>query len=189
METLGALTDEIRRDINHQWAVRLGNDSIDLQRPRRFISGVAVSSSEPNERGMGMHAGGAQLWLPVPLLWNHDYQQPIGLVTMAEAHAQELRFRAEVSNNGAHEWIERAWRRINTRFASCVSIGAINLHPDMLWMSVSKWRLNEISVLPRGADPGAKIFRCWEESPVVRLGAPSVVTHWAREDMRCVVKL
>src|SRR5690242_16029172 len=152
MQTLGALTDEIRREINIQWATKLCDDSIDLRRPRRFLSGICVSSRQRTTNGVGRLAGGVSVALPAPVLWNHLWEQPIGLLTKVEVHGEELHFQAELSNSGTHSWMENAWSSICSRRAACVSVCAINLQPEYL-PYMAKWKLAELSVCPQGADP------------------------------------
>lgn len=187
METLAALTDEYRRKIARASALDLVASQFDAKADRRLISGIAISSRRKNANGLAFVASGAKISLPVPILYDHQWNRPIGRAFAVEARGEELRFTAELCTRDAHPYMLQAWCEIFMKDTFHVSIGPRKTE-DSVERSVGpsinllmSWELDEISIVDAGADPDARIVRCWRQSPVVSLHRPSTITHWREE--------
>lgn len=142
----------------------------------RLISGICIGSGLPNENKDAFIARGVDYSLPVPLLWNHDWCRPLGLVLGLKVCGDELHFNAEIGNN--MQWVDKIWQAIITRNAADISIEGHSLLVPVIDRTLTSWYLTEISVVQSGADSGAYIDRCLERLPVVSLTRPSETEHW-----------
>lgn len=154
--------------------------------PRRFFEGIVVSSSLPNANGDSFRASEISLRprvAPMPLLFEHDWKCVVGRVVHITPHrpyflngkeapySERMHFRAEVSNRKDGEG-ERLWQHIVYRELDSISVGpSISRGQD--------WDLDEISVVNLGADPFAKILRCWTRPNFVRLTGPQEDEIWS----------
>lgn len=135
-------------------------------RCRRIIEGVA-SSDARNSHGESKSPQGARYSLPIPLLWGHDWDLPIGLVMSAETSGRMLKFSATIANSGLNQ-VNDIWQHIKSGRALAVSVAATANSAGKLWRhgNVEKhfanWNWEELSVLPLGANPDA-VIECVKE--------------------------
>jgi hypothetical protein len=171
---------ELRDRIDLDCAWRILRDNFDHSKPRRFLSGLVVSSDDTNENGYSFKASGLKITLPVPLLWQHEWMRPIGNVDGIETRGRQVRFVAELANNGRLSWAEDVWHAIVNRRAFAASVGPRNLSAYTAFDRVySSWELREISIVIAGADRGAHVHRVWVKAPTVALDRPSQTVHWS----------
>ena len=71
---------------------------------------------------MGLEPEGAVFKLPMPLLWQHDSEQPIGHVTHAKATKAGIEIVARIAKGVTSE-IDRAWSLVKAGLVSGLSIG------------------------------------------------------------------
>jgi len=155
------------------------NFHFDGGKASRLISGIAISSCLPNANDTSFLAKGVDFTLPTPLLWNHQWERPLGRVISVERRGDALHFKAEIGNNMF--WIDQIWAEVIARNAAAVSVGGESLLDPVCNRTFAYWRLNEISVGQVGADPGAVINRCWERLPYVPLNRPNETQHWSAQ--------
>lgn len=86
----------------------------------RIIEGVA-STPEPDRTGDIMEPKGAKFSLPLPLLWQHKADQPIGKVLSADVRADGIRIRAQVAKGIAR--IDEVWAMLKQGLVGGLSIG------------------------------------------------------------------
>jgi hypothetical protein len=103
----------------------------------------------------------ARFDLPLPLLYDHDKDARIGLVTAADASPKELRFTARIAPVGTPGYddalLTRIWADIRSGKLRAVSVmrqrGAPRgAHPD-------GWTWSELSIVEHPANPDATITR------------------------------
>ena len=93
--------------------------------PRRLIKGIA-STPTPDRSGDIFEPLGATFSNPIPLLYQHDKERPVGLATLT-ATADGIRFEAtlpEITTPGiARDRVEEVWDLIGAGLIRAVSIG------------------------------------------------------------------
>lgn len=98
--------------------------SIDAE--QRIIEGIA-STPEADRVGDVMSSKGARFKLPIPLLWQHKFDQPIGEVFSATVTDQGIAIKAriaKVSEPGAvKDRLDMAWQSIAAKLVRGLSIG------------------------------------------------------------------
>jgi uncharacterized protein len=103
----------------------------------------------------------ARFDLPLPLLYDHDKDARIGLVTAADATAKELRFTARIAPVGTAGYddalLTKIWADVRAGTLRSVSVmrrrGAPRgAHPD-------GWTWSELSIVSHPANPDATITR------------------------------
>jgi HK97 family phage prohead protease len=126
---------------------------------KRKIRGLA-NSGGLDRAGDIVEPQGGRWTLPVPLLWQHKHDQPIGWVREIQARSDGLWIDAELAEGVGKA--DEAWRMIELGLVDSYSIG-FRVHKwDPLpegGMRFTSWSLLEISVVTVPCDPGAKISR------------------------------
>lgn len=152
------------------WRILDGN--FIASKPRRFVEGVAVGSSNLIN-DCRLFARAVHVRLPALLLVQHAWECPVGRVLTFKPRGEQIIFRAEIANSRRLDWCDLLWQSIvERRAADRVSVQVRANGP--LDESFKAWRLAELSVLDVPADPDAAILRCWE----ARSGFH--IEHWDR---------
>lgn len=149
--------------------------------PRRFFSGVAISS-RAKIKGFSFVSAGVRPTSAGILLANHDWRTPIGALRSYKAIGDQLHYTAEVANSSRLQTAEQAWNLLVARRVEGVSIGTgfnSEIQDEDEHVAVV-WDLDELSVVETGADPGACILKVWERSHVIQLNRPQETVHWTR---------
>ncbi|MEV1657175.1 phage major capsid protein [Pseudomonas aeruginosa] len=93
---------------------------------QRVITGVATTPS-PDRVGDIVEPLGVQFKNPLPLLWQHEHDKPVGTVTFDKPTAKGITFTAklaEVLEDGKlKERIDEAWQSLKANLVRGVSIG------------------------------------------------------------------
>lgn len=93
---------------------------------KRIIEGIA-STPSPDRMGDIVNPMGAKFKLPIPFLWQHNHDQPIGHVISAKATKQGIWFRAQIAKTDEpgklKELLDFAWQSIKLKLVAAVSIG------------------------------------------------------------------
>lgn len=93
---------------------------------QRIIEGVATT---PTADRMGdiVDPMGAKFALPMPLLWQHNHDQPVGNVTFAKAGRNGIPFRATIAkideDGDLKRLCDKAWQSVKSKLVRGVSIG------------------------------------------------------------------
>jgi hypothetical protein len=120
-------------------------DTFDNRAGHRIIEGIA-SSKKADVDGHFFDPLRARFELPLPLLWAHDWEQPVGRVIGVKATPDYLFFKARVIDGGL-PWAQEIWSDLVSGRVQAVSVlGQGNFH---------RWNLLEISLCEQGADPDA----------------------------------
>jgi|GEM_PF-2437594 len=139
--------------------VQLSNITKFVGNGKRTIRGVA-NSGGVDRMGDIVEPKGGRWTLPVPLLWQHKHDQPIGWVRTIEAKSDGLWITAELAEGIGKA--DEAWRMIEAGLVDSYSIGFRADDWDPLpggGMRFTSWSLLEVSVVTIPADPAAKISR------------------------------
>lgn len=93
---------------------------------QRIIEGIA-STPTPDDGGDVMESGGAMFTLPLPLLWNHKQDQPIGEVFEARVRPDGIYVKARIAKvekpGRLKERIDEAWDMLQAKLVRGLSIG------------------------------------------------------------------
>jgi HK97 family phage major capsid protein/HK97 family phage prohead protease len=129
----------------------------------RIIEGVA-STPEVDRAGDVVVPDGAVFKLPMPLLWQHRADSPIGHVISATVTKAGIKIRAQIAKDIGLPDIERAWTLIKAGLVRGLSIGfkAIEmepLNPKDPWggQKFLKWEWMELSAVTIAANATASI--------------------------------
>ena len=87
----------------------------------RIIEGFA-STPAADRGGDSMDPAGAKFVLPMPLLWQHNHERPIGHVIAADVTSKGIRIKARLEK-GVLPFIDEAWSLIKSRLVRGLSIG------------------------------------------------------------------
>ena len=156
---------------------------------QRIIEGIA-STPEPDRGGDIMVPKGAKYALPMPLLWQHKADEPIGQVIAVSVTAAGLKIRAQIAK-GIKFVDEKAWPLIKAGLVPGLSIGWMPIKatpiPGSYGSTVTEWDWFETSTVTVPLNSGTTITaiksantRAWAESgrphavpPPAVAGSPS----------------
>lgn len=140
----------------------------------RVIRGVA-STPEPDRMGDVVVPEGAEFELPLPLLWHHRSDQPIGHVTDAKVTKKGIEIVAQIARvadaGKLKDRIDEAWQTIKSGLVKGLSVGFKALEHEPLnktetddpWELIfgpkkfTKWLWLELSAVTIPANAGASI--------------------------------
>ncbi len=127
----------------------------------RIITGIATTPSTDRDDDI-LEPTGAKFALPIPLLWQHSHNQPIGEVTHATVTDQGIEIAAKIAkideDGRLKQRIDEAWQSIKSGLVKCLSVGfKINEYNylESSWgLHIKEWEWYELSVVtvPANAD-------------------------------------
>lgn len=123
----------------------------------RWIEGWATTGREDRVGDIVVPEGAAYT-LPIPLLFAHKHDEPIGSVVRAEITKAGIRIRAKLTEGVARA--DEVWRLVQDGALTAVSIGFQALKHSALpngGMRFDKWEWHELSVVSVPANPDARI--------------------------------
>lgn len=92
----------------------------------RIIEGVATTPA-PDRVGDVVNPLGAKFQLPLPFLWQHNHEEPIGHVIEATATKSGISFKARIAKTEdpgrLKDLLDFAWQCIKMKLVAAVSIG------------------------------------------------------------------
>jgi len=131
----------------------------ELDDDERVITGIA-STPTPDRMADIVVPEGAQFSLPIPLLWQHRSDQPIGHVTDARITRKGIEIVAKIAK-GVSEDIDKAWALIKSGLVRGLSIGFRGLDTEQIpnsWgLKFEKWEWLELSAVTIPANAEASI--------------------------------
>lgn len=140
---------------------------------KRIITGVA-STITPDRMEDVMEPAGAKFTLPMPLLSQHDHQQPIGEVTTAKVQADKIVIEASIVKNSDLEYIETAWKQLKAGLVKGLSIGFRILEyshiKDSYGLHIKEWDWYELSAvtIPANAEATIASVKAYDLDPAKR---------------------
>jgi HK97 family phage major capsid protein/HK97 family phage prohead protease len=151
----------------------------------RTIEGVA-SSITPDRVGDIVEPRGAKFGLPLPLLWQHKHDSPVGHVTAAETSDGDIRVRAQIARidepGELQTLTDRAWQSVKSGLVRGLSIGFRPLSsPEKIagtsGVRFKAWEWLELSLvtIPANADATIAVVKQYDEGAPAASGtaAPS----------------
>jgi HK97 family phage major capsid protein/HK97 family phage prohead protease len=132
-----------------------------IDEAQRIIEGIA-STPEQDNQGHIMEPGGASFALPLPFLWQHGQDQPIGHVVEAAVLPSGIRIKAQIAKD-VLPFIDEAWALIKAGLVRGLSIGWKPLVPPTVdtksgGLRFSKWLWAELSAVTIPANQHATIL-------------------------------
>ncbi|WP_158783286.1 phage major capsid protein [Pantoea sp. BAV 3049] len=119
----------------------------------REITGIATTPT-PDRYGDVVMPEGAEFQLPIPLLWQHDHQSPIGEVTSAKVTTEGIEIKATLAKADAPSQLaarlEEAWQSIRLGLVKGLSIGFRPIeyaYIDEGGIRFTRWEWYELSVV------------------------------------------
>jgi len=130
----------------------------------RTITGIASTPKQDRDNDI-MDMDGAQFALPMPLLWQHKHNEPIGEVTAATVTPDGIEITAtivKIDDEGPlKERIDTAWQSIKSGLVKGLSIGfrllEYNYLEDRYGLHIKEWEWYELSAVTIPANPDGKI--------------------------------
>lgn len=131
---------------------------------QRIVEGMATTP-ETDRMDDVVESKGAEFKLPIPLLWQHDHQQPIGEVFSAKVTADGIRIRARLAKTDTpgtlKSRLDEAWESIRIGLVKGLSIGFKALETARIEGSFGtrflKWQWLELSAVTIPANGSALI--------------------------------
>ncbi len=146
---------------------------------KRLIEGVA-SSPVVDRMGDIVEPDGAVFKLPLPLLWQHRSDQPIGHVTWAKATKAGIQIKAQIAKDLLPR-IDEAWTLIRSGLVRGLSIGFAPLESARIEGSFGfhflKWEWLELSAvtIPANADATITTIKSFDVGRPAALGTDARV--------------
>lgn len=130
----------------------------------RTITGIASTPKQDRDNDI-MDMEGAQFALPMPLLWQHKHNEPIGEVTAATVTADGIEITATIvkieEDGPLKSRIDEAWQSIKSGLVKGLSIGfrllEYNYLDDSYGLHIKEWEWYELSAVTIPANPDGKI--------------------------------
>lgn len=130
----------------------------------RTITGIASTPTQDRDSDI-MDMSGAKFALPIPLLWQHNHNMPIGEVvsaTVTDAGIEIVAKIAKIDEDGTLKGrIDEAWQSIKSGLVKCLSIGfralEYNYLEDSYGLHIKEWEWYELSAVTVPANPDAVI--------------------------------
>lgn len=138
--------------------------AIDETGDERTITGIASTPTQDRDSDI-MDMSGAKFALPIPLLWQHNHNMPIGEVisaTVTDAGIEIVAKIAKIDEEGTLKGrIDEAWQSIKSGLVKCLSIGframEYNYLEDSYGLHIKEWEWYELSAVTIPANPDAVI--------------------------------
>jgi HK97 family phage prohead protease len=131
-----------------------------IDEERRIITGIA-STPSPDRMGDIVNPLGAKFELPLPLLWQHYHDQPVGHVTDAKMSKDGITFTAQLAQTDEpgtlKDLLDFAWQSIKLKLVAAFSIGFRPLKYAFIadgGIEFEEWEWYELSAvtIPANAD-------------------------------------
>ncbi len=129
----------------------------------RIIEGVA-STPTPDRIGDIVDSMGAKYAIPIPLLWQHNADQPVGRVEFARPTKNGIPFRAKIESTNepgeVKNLLDKAWQNIKLNLVRAVSIGFAPLKWEVMkdgGYNFTEWEWLELSLVTIPANAEATI--------------------------------
>lgn len=130
----------------------------------RVITGVA-SNVHADRDGDIMEPKGAEFSLPMPFLWQHNRERPIGEVFFAKASATQIEVKARVAKvnepGELKNFLDFAWQSLKARLVKGLSVGfrGLDVEPiqNSFGLRFKKWAWLELSAVTIPSNASATI--------------------------------
>ena len=131
---------------------------------KRTITGNASTPRQDRDDDI-MDMAGCKFALPIPLLWQHNHNEPIGEVTEARVTDDGIEITATIvkieEEGSLKNRTDEAWQSIKSGLVKCLSIGfkliEYNYMEDSWGLHIKEWEWYELSAVTVPANPDAVI--------------------------------
>lgn len=130
-----------------------------IDEDKREITGIATTPT-PDRDGDIVVPEGAKFVTPLPLLWQHRHDQPVGHVTSAKVTKNGIEFKAVFAAEGLLARIDEAWKLVKAQLVRGVSIGFRALEYSRMetgGIKFLEWEWFELSLVTIPANAEASI--------------------------------
>jgi uncharacterized protein len=154
----------------------------------RVITGIA-STPTPDRYDDIVEPLGAKFSIPMPLLWQHKHDSPVGTVEFAELTDEGIPFRAQLASveepGRLKERLDEAWQSVKAKLVRAVSIGFRPL--EYAWMDNGgirylSWEWLELSLVTIPANSDATINTIRSLDSITRAASGEKRGHVVRLD-------
>ncbi len=133
------------------WQVKSFTENDDDE---RIITGIATTPTTDRDDDI-IEPTGAKFALPIPLLWQHNHNQPIGEVTSATVTDEGIEFTAKIAkieeSGKLKSRLDEAWQAIKSGLVKCLSVGfkmkEYNYLEGSWGLHIKEWEWYELSVV------------------------------------------
>jgi len=153
---------------------------------KRTFTGIATTPA-PDRMGDVVEPTGAQFTLPIPLLWQHNSDQPIGWVRTAKVTKSGIEVECEVADisepGTLKDRLDEAWQSIKAKLVRGLSIGFNALESARIKDTYSyhylKWELLELSpvTIPANAEASIATIKSFDRQQRAASGEPAFVVR------------
>jgi HK97 family phage prohead protease len=131
---------------------------------KRILEGIATTP-EPDSYQDIVEPLGAQFALPLPFLWQHNHDQPIGHVVDAKASSKGIRVKVQIAKiaepGPLKERVDLAWQSFKSGLVRGLSIGFRSIEHTFIegtgGVHFMKWKWLELSGVTIPANESASI--------------------------------
>lgn len=134
-----------------------------IDEDQRVLQGIATTPT-PDRLDDIVNPMGAQFKMPIPLLWQHKHDKPIGHVTQATPSEEGIPFTASIAKTDEEgelkSFLDMAWQSLKLKLVSAVSIGFNPLKWSFMdngGIEYQEWEWLELSAVTIPAQPEAMI--------------------------------
>lgn len=148
-----------RQQVVKRMDLRLADISKFVSSGKRRVRGLA-STNTLDRQGDVVDPRGGEWSLPVPMLWNHRHDSPVGWVRSIEVRANGLWIEAEFAEGVGQA--DEIWKMVEAGLVGSYSIGFRPIKSEPLrdgGRRFTAWELLEISAVVVPANPDARIQR------------------------------
>lgn len=172
----------IRKDAKMNRAYSTLNVKAVEEGGKRIIRGTASTPSSDRMNDIVVPEG-AQFALPIPLLWQHQHQSPIGNVTDAKVTAKGIQIEAEIAQvdepGALKDFLDYAWQSIKAKLVRGLSIGFNPLeysYMDDGGIKFSVWEWLELSAvtIPANSEASIASIKSMDENLMAAIGRKTV---------------
>jgi HK97 family phage major capsid protein/HK97 family phage prohead protease len=144
----------------------------------RLIEGIA-STPKLDRQGDIVDSMGAKFSIPMPLLWQHRSDSPVGHVEFARPTKEGIPFRARIAKiaepGELKNLVDKAWQAVKARLVGAVSIGftidTFEIMKEGGW-HIKEWEWLELSLvtIPANADATIHAIRSIDDALLTASG-------------------
>ena len=169
----------------------------DLSEDAREFVGIA-STPSVDRVGDIVEPGGAKYSLPIPLLWQHDKNQPIGEITDARVSKSGIQVKGRIlkasQSRTLMDRLDEAWESIKLGLVKGLSIGFLPNEYEPIKESggyrITAWDWHELSAvtIPANMDASISSIKSADRKILTALGPREGVIVLTEQDRRACRK-
>lgn len=178
-----AVCNQQWRDRNKTMMQTKAYSIIDIQKTvetatERVIEGIASTPTPDRVRDV-VEPMGAKFKLPMPLLWQHRSDEPVGTVEFAQPTKDGIPFKARIATisepGELKNLVDKAWQSVKAKLVRGVSIGFKILDHEIMksggWR-IKEWEWLELSLvtIPANAEATIQTIKSFDARSLAAIG-------------------